>query len=144
MIRRSTARWQGNGPQGKGVLSTQSGVFHDQPYSFSTRFESEDGKAGTNPEELLGAAHAGCFAMALSFVLSEKGHVPDELRVTASVELAKVEGGFAIKTIGLDLEGRVPGVDNAAFQAAAETAKKTCPLSKALAATPITLTAKLL
>jgi len=80
----------------------------------------------------------------LSFVLSEKGHVPDELRVTASVELGKVEGGFAIKTIGLDLEGRVPGIDNAAFQAAAETAKKTCPLSTALAATPITLAAKLL
>jgi osmotically inducible protein OsmC len=144
MIRRSTARWQGNGLGGKGLLSTQSGVLRDQPYSFLTRFESEDGKAGTNPEELLGAAHAGCFAMALSFVLSERGHVPDELRVTASVELAKVEGGFAIKTIGLDLEGRVPGIALAAFQEAAETAKKTCPLSTALAATPITLTAKLL
>jgi osmotically inducible protein OsmC len=125
------------------VLSTQSGVFHDQPYSFRSRFESEDGKAGTNPEELLGAAHAGCYAMALSFVLTESGHVPDELRVTAEVDLAKVEGGFAIKAIGLDLEARVPGIDKAAFQVAAETAKKTCPLSKALAATPITLTAKL-
>ncbi len=143
MIRKSTARWQGNGLHGKGALTTQSGVFHDQPYSFQTRFQSEDGKAGTNPEELLGAAHAGCYAMALSFALTDAGHVPEELNVTASVELTKVDDGFAIKGIALDLDARVPGIDAAKFQAIAEGAKKGCPISKALAATPITLSAKL-
>jgi osmotically inducible protein OsmC len=135
MIRKSTARWQGDGLHGKGALTTQSGAFRDQPYSFQTRFQNEDGKAGTNPEELLGAAHAGCYAMALSFALSGAGHVPEELRVTAAVDLQK---------IALELEARVPGIDQAKFQALAEGAKKGCPLSKALAATPITLSAKLL
>jgi osmotically inducible protein OsmC len=144
MIRKSTARWQGDGLHGKGALTTQSGVFKDQPYSFQTRFQSEDGKAGTNPEELIGAAHAGCYAMALSFALSDAGHAPEELRVTAGVDLQKVEGGFAIKTIALELEARVPGIDKAKFEALAEGAKKGCPVSKALAATPITLSAKLL
>jgi osmotically inducible protein OsmC len=144
MIRKSTARWQGDGLHGKGVLSTQSGVFQDQPYSFQTRFQSEDGKAGTNPEELLGAAHAGCYAMALSFAVSGAGHAPEDLRVTASVDLQKDGEGFTIKTIALDLEARVPGVDAATFQTIAEAAKKACPLSKALAATNITLSAKLL
>jgi lipoyl-dependent peroxiredoxin len=144
MIRKSTARWQGNGREGKGALTTQSGVFKDQPYSFNTRFQSEDGRAGTNPEELLGAAHAGCFAMAMAFALTEAGHAPDELRVTASVDLQKSDAGFAIKTIGLDLEAKVSGIDAATFQTIAEKAKQGCPLSKALAATPITLAAKLL
>jgi len=130
--------------QGQGELTTQSGVFHDQPYSFRTRFQSEDGKAGTNPEELIGAAHAGCYAMALAFALSDAGHAPEELRVTAAVDLQKVEAGFAIAGIALDLEGRVPGIDAAKFQALAEAAKKGCPVSKALSATPITLTVKLL
>jgi lipoyl-dependent peroxiredoxin len=144
MIRKSTASWQGNGLHGKGALTTQSGVFRDQPYSFQTRFQSEDGKAGTNPEELLGAAHAGCYAMALSFALTDAGHAPEELHVTAAVDLQKVEGGFAIKTIALELEAKVPGVDRAKFETIAEAAKKACPLSKALAATPITLSTKLL
>jgi osmotically inducible protein OsmC len=144
MIRQSTAVWQGNGREGKGLLTTQSGVFKDQPYSFQTRFQSEDGKAGTNPEELLGAAHAGCFAMALSFALTEAGHVPTELRVTASVDISQVEGGFAIKTIALNLEGKVSGIDNAKFIELAGIAKKNCPVSKALSATPITLNAKLM
>ncbi len=144
MIRKSTARWQGDGLHGKGALTTQSGVFKDQPYSFQTRFQSEDGKAGTNPEELIGAAHAGCYAMALSFALSDAGHAPEELRVTAGVDLQKVEGGFAIKAIALELEARVPGIDKAKFEALAEGAKKGCPVSKALAATPITLSTKLL
>ena len=143
MIRKSTARWQGDGLHGKGALTTQSGVFKDQPYSFQTRFQSEDGKAGTNPEELLGAAHAGCYAMALAFALSEAGHAPDQLQVTAGVELAKSDGGFAIKAIALELEARVAGIDATKFQTIAEAAKKACPLSKALAATPITLSAKL-
>ena len=144
MIRKSTAVWKGNGMQGTGALTTQSGVFKDQPYSFQTRFQSEDGKAGTNPEELIGAAHAGCYAMALSFALTDAGHVPTELKVTASVDLQKVEGGFGITQITLDLEAKVPGIDPARFQALAEGAKKGCPISKALAATPIALKAKLL
>jgi osmotically inducible protein OsmC len=144
MIRKSTARWQGDGLHGKGALTTQSGVFRDQPYSFQTRFQSEDGKAGTNPEELLGAAHAGCYAMALSFALTGAGHAPEELRVTAGVDLQKEGEGFAIKTIALELEARVPGIDPAKFKAIAEEAKKGCPVSKALAATTITLAAKLL
>ena len=143
MIRKSTAIWHGDGLHGKGSLTTQSGAFHDQPYSFHTRFQSEDGKAGTNPEELLGAAHAGCYAMALSFALTDAGHEPAELTVSANVDLQKVEDGFAIKAIALDLQGRVPGIDAAKFLAIAEAAKKGCPISKALAATPITLTAKL-
>jgi osmotically inducible protein OsmC len=143
MIRKSTARWRGNGLQGQGELTTQSGVFQDQPYSFRTRFQSEDGRAGTNPEELIGAAHAGCYAMALAFALTDAGHPAEELRVSAAVDLQKVEDGFAIKSIALELEGRVPGVDAAKFQSLAEAAKKGCPVSKALAATPITLSAKL-
>jgi len=143
MIRKSSAKWQGDGLHGKGSLTMQSGVFQEQPYGFNTRFQSEDGKAGTNPEELLGAAHAGCFTMALAFALTEAGHVADELRVTAGVELNKVEGGFAIGKIALELEAKIPGIDAAKFQAVAEGAKKNCPLSKALAATPITLSAKL-
>jgi osmotically inducible protein OsmC len=143
MIRKSTARWQGDGLHGKGALTTQSGVLKDQPYGFNTRFQSEDGKAGTNPEELLGAAHAGCYAMALSFALSGAGHAPEELNVTASVDLVKDGEGFVIKTIALDLQAKVPGIDAAKFQSIAEEAKKQCPLSKALAATTITLTAKL-
>jgi lipoyl-dependent peroxiredoxin len=144
MIRKSTAVWKGDGLSGKGLLTTQSGVLKDQPYSFQTRFKSEDGKAGTNPEELIAAAHAGCYAMALSFALSEAGHAPDELRVTADVDISQVEGGFAIKNIVLNLEARVKGIDNSAFLALADKAKKNCPVSKALAATPITLNAKLL
>ncbi|AKV03889.1 Osmotically inducible protein [Labilithrix luteola] len=143
MIRKSTAVWKGDGLHGKGALTTQSGVFKDQPYSFNTRFQSEDGKAGTNPEELVGAAHAGCFAMALGFALTDAGNVADELRVTASVDLQKDGEGFSIKHITLDLEAKVPGIDAAKFQTIAEAAKKNCPLSKALASTPMTLNAKL-
>jgi osmotically inducible protein OsmC len=144
MIRKSTAKWQGDGLHGKGTLSTQSGAFQSQPYSFQTRFQSEDGKAGTNPEELLAAAHAGCFAMAMSFALTNAGHAPEELRVIAGVDLTKTDDGFASKAINLDLEAKVTGIDAAAFEKIAEGAKKGCPLSKALAATPITLSAKLL
>ncbi len=143
MIRKSTAVWRGDALHGKGELTTQSGVFQKQPYSFQTRFQSEDGKAGTNPEELLAAAHAGCFAMALSFALSEAGHPPTDLNVTAAVDLAKVEGGFSIATIALSLEARVPGIDATTFQTIANGAEKACPLSRALSATPITLTATL-
>jgi osmotically inducible protein OsmC len=144
MIRKSTAVWRGDALQGSGALTTQSGAFHDQPYSFKTRFQSEDGKAGTNPEELLAAAHAGCYAMATSFALGNAGHPPEELRVTAAVDLVRSGEGFVIQTIGLELEARVAGIDAGKFQEVAEAAKKGCPLSSALAATPITLSAKLL
>jgi osmotically inducible protein OsmC len=143
MIRKSTARWQGDGLHGKGGLTTQSGALQNQPYSFQTRFQSEDGKAGTNPEELLAAAHAGCFAMALSFALTDAGHAPEEVRVTAGVDIVKTDAGFSIKTINLELEAKVPGIDKVTFEKIADGAKKGCPLSKALAATPITLSAKL-
>jgi osmotically inducible protein OsmC len=143
MIRKSTAVWQGDGLHGKGNLTTQSGVLREQPYSFQTRFQSEDGRAGTNPEELLAAAHAGCYAMAMAFALTEAGNAPTELQASASVDLQKVPDGFAITSISLVLEARVPGIDAANFQAIAEGAKKACPLSKALAATPISLSAKL-
>jgi osmotically inducible protein OsmC len=143
MIRTSSAVWRGNGPQGKGALTTQSGVFKDQPYSFQTRFASEDGKAGTNPEELIGAAHAGCFAMALAFALTEAGKPPEELRVTAKVDLTKLESGWTIQGIALELQGKVPGIDMTQFVQLAEKAKKNCPVSRALSATPITLAAKL-
>jgi len=144
MIRKSTAVWRGEGKTGSGELTTQSGAMRNQPYSFTTRFVSEDGKAGTNPEELLGAAHAGCYAMALSFALSGAGHPPTELRVTAAVDISKVGEGFAITNIALDLEGKVPGIDVAKFQELAEAAKKGCPISKALSATPVSLSARLL
>jgi lipoyl-dependent peroxiredoxin len=144
MIRKSTAVWRGDGPKGKGELTTQSGAFQNQPYSFNTRFESEDGKAGTNPEELLAAAHAGCFAMATAFALTRANHPAEELNVTASVDLQKGDAGFSIKGIALELTAKVSGIDAAEFAVLAETAKTNCPLSKALAATPITLSAKLL
>jgi osmotically inducible protein OsmC len=143
MIRKSTAVWNGDALHGTGTLTTQSGALLGQPYSFKARFQSEDGKAGTNPEELLGAAHAGCYAMALSFALAEAGHAPAELRVTAGVDISKVDDGVAIKSIALEVEARVPGIASEKFQALAEGAKKSCALSKALAATPITLSAKL-
>ena len=144
MIRRSTAVWHGDAVQGSGTLTTQSGAFRDQPYSFKTRFQSEDGKAGTNPEELLGAAHAGCYAMALSFQLSNAGYPPSELNVTADVDLEKVGDGFAIASIALGVGAQVPGISADNFQTIADKAKRECPLSKALAATKVLLSAKLL
>ena len=142
--RSATSVWTGNAMQGKGAITTQSGAFSSQPYSFNTRFQSEDGRAGTNPEELLAAAHSGCFAMATSFALSSAGHPPDELKVNATVQLDRQGEAFTVTGIHLDLEARVPGIDDAGFQAAAKGAKENCPLSKALAAVPITLSAKLL
>ena len=142
--RTSTAVWHGNGPQGKGSISTLSGALKDQAYGFNTRFASEDGKAGTNPEELLGAAHASCFTMAVAFALTNEKLEPTELKTVATVTMDKQDAGFAIIKIELALEGKVPTIDAAKFQAIAEGAKKNCPISKALAATPIEMTAKLL
>ncbi len=141
--RKSTAVWRGNGMEGQGALTTQSGAFDKQPYSFKTRFASEDGRAGTNPEELVAAAHAGCFAMALSFGLTGAGFPPEELDVTATVRMASEGVNWSVVGIELALEAKVPGITPDAFQEAAESAKKGCPISKALAAVPITLSAKL-
>jgi lipoyl-dependent peroxiredoxin len=141
--RSSTAVWHGTGPKGSGTISTQSGAFKEQPYSVNTRFMSEDGKAGTNPEELIAAAHASCFTMALSFQLTNAGFEPTELRTSAVVSMEKQDAGWTIVGIALDTHGKVPGVDAAKFNELAETAKKGCPISKALAAVPITMSAKL-
>jgi osmotically inducible protein OsmC len=128
----ANADWEGDFKRGGGTVAVDSGLFSG-PYNFSGRFE--DG-SGTNPEELLGAAHASCFTMALSVGLSQAGTPPERLETEAKVTVAEVEGGFGITRIDLDLRGKVPGIDEAAFRAAAEGAKAGCPLSKALAAVP--------
>jgi len=137
--RKGSAVWSGGLKDGKGTVSTQSGVLNQAQYGFNTRFE--DG-AGTNPEELLGAAHAGCFTMALSAQLGEAGMTAQKLETTATVSLDKVEGGFAINAVHLDLVATIPGASEAAFQEAARKAKEGCPVSKLFNAT-ITLDAKL-
>ncbi len=141
--RTSTAGWHGKVPAGNGTLTTLSGAFKDQPYSVATRFQSEDGRAGTNPEELIAAAHAGCFTMALSAQLTNAGHDPSELRTVATVSIEKQDAGWTITGIHLDVTGKVPGVSNDQFQQLADNAKKGCPISKALSATPISMAAKL-
>ena len=135
--RRAEAEWRGDLKTGKGNLKVGSGAF-ELPYTFRDRFE--DGK-GTNPEELIGAAHAGCFSMALSADLTGAGHPPDRIHTTATVTIEKAADGFAITRIDLVTEGKVPGIDAAEFQRRAEGAKKGCPVSKALAGTQITLKA---
>ena len=142
--RTASAIWHGTGPKGTGSISTLSGAMKDQPYGFNTRFASEDGKAGTNPEELIAAAHASCFTMALSFQLTNAGHEPTELKTLATVSMEKEDIGWTIKQIHLDVTGQVPGVDAAKFDELANNAKKGCPISRALGAvSSITMTAKL-
>jgi lipoyl-dependent peroxiredoxin len=141
--RTSRAVWRGTGAEGKGTLDTQSGALHEQPYSTKMRFGTPDGKAGTNPEELLMAAHAGCFAMALSFALSGAGHPPEELRVDGTITMEQEGVHWIPKGITLVLEGKVPGASEEKFRELAEGAKKGCPISRALASVPITLEAKL-
>jgi osmotically inducible protein OsmC len=137
--RKGSAVWSGGLKDGKGTVSTQSGVLNQQQYGFNTRFE--DG-AGTNPEELLAAAHAGCFTMALSAQLGEAGMTAQKLETTATVSLDKVEGGFAIPAVHLELVATIPGANEQAFQEAARKAKEGCPVSKLFNAN-ITLDAKL-
>jgi lipoyl-dependent peroxiredoxin len=139
MKRQATAQWQGDLKTGKGALSTDSGVLNQTPYSFSTRFEEEK---GTNPEELVAAAHAGCFTMALSAELGKASLTPQSLRTTAAVSLEKNGGGWSVGSSHLDVVARVPGASQEAFQKAAETAKTNCPISKLLNA-KITMTARL-
>jgi osmotically inducible protein OsmC len=143
MKRKSTAVWNGSGKEGSGKLTSTSGVLKETPYSFAARFVSEDGKAGTNPEELIAAAHAGCFSMALSFQLGGAGFTPDELHTDAIVNLENVDGGFKIQRIDLVLTGKVPGIDKDQFLELATAAKKNCPVSQALSAVEITLSAEL-
>lgn len=130
------AHWTGGLKDGKGDISTQSGALKSYPYGFNTRFE---GVTGTNPEELIGAAHAACFTMALSMMLGESGLTAESLETKAVVTLEKVGEGFGITAIELDLSGAVPGADEAKFIEIANKAKTECPVSKALAAVPITL-----
>ena len=139
MIRKASAVWKGSLKEGKGTISSDSGVLSNTPYSFTTRFENAK---GTNPEELIAAAHAGCFTMALSAQLGNAGITPESLETTASLSLDKLESGWAITKIHLDVTARIPGADQAAFDKAAENAKAGCPVSKLLKA-EITMTARL-
>jgi osmotically inducible protein OsmC len=131
MQRTATAIWNGALKDGKGAISTQSGVLADAPYSFVTRFENQK---GTNPEELIAAAHAGCFTMALSAQLGTMNFTPQSLRTTAAVTLEKLEAGWTISKIHLDVTAKVPGISASAFDSAAASAKANCPVSRLLKA----------
>lgn len=137
--RTASARWEGGLQQGAGTMRLGSGAF-EGPYSFVSRFEEG---TGTNPEELIGAAHAGCFSMALAAGLERAGHPPTTVDTTARVHLERADSGFQISRIDLDCTATVPGLDDEAFQAQAATAKATCPVSQALAGVEITLEARL-
>jgi len=137
--RRGSATWQGGLKNGKGSISTESGALKSYPYGYSSRFE---GVQGTNPEELLGAAHAGCFTMALSLILGEAGLTAEKMATTAEVTLAQVDGAYAITAVHLTLKATVPGADQEKFQELAAKAKAGCPVSKLLKAA-ITLDASL-
>ena len=139
MKKKASAVWTGGLKDGKGTISTESGVLSNAPYGFNARFENGP---GTNPEELIGAAHAGCFSMALSAQLGEAGMVPESINTTATVTLDKVEGGFSISAVHLDVTVKITGTDRQAFEAAANKAKAGCPVSKLLNA-KITMDAKL-
>lgn len=138
-IRTADAEWKGDLPKGSGTLKTETGALSGS-YSFASRFEEG---AGTNPEELIAAAHAGCFSMALSNILAKAGHTPESIRTKAGVHLEKGEGGFGITRIRLECRGRVPGMDADRFREHAEEAKAGCPVSQALKAVPIELDAQL-
>ncbi len=139
MTRKAVAAWSGTGLEGAGSLTTQSGTMDNTPFGFKARFQSEDGKAGTNPEELIAAAHAGCFTMQLSFMIVGAGHTAELLTTEAAVTVEPKDGGFAISTIHLNLKGKVPGMSAEQFYELANQAKTSCPVSNALRATPITL-----
>ncbi|HEX6097869.1 MAG TPA: OsmC family protein [Thermoanaerobaculia bacterium] len=137
--RKASAQWNGGLKDGKGTISTDSGVLKDTQYSFSTRFE--DG-IGTNPEELIAAAHAGCFSMALSGQLTNANTPPESVRTQATVTMEKTDAGFTVTAVHLDVVAKVPGTDQAAFETAANNAKNGCPISRLLKA-EITMTATL-
>ena len=135
--RRGSAAWQGGIKDGKGAISTESGALKAYPYGFASRFE---GQRGSNPEELIGAAHAACFTMALSLILGEAKLTAEQMETTAEVSLTQIDDGFAIPSIHLSLKAKVPGTDQATFEALAAKAKAGCPVSKLLNA-EITLSA---
>lgn len=137
--RHAKAEWKGNLAKGEGSVELGSGGWKGR-YSFASRFESGD---GTNPEELIGAAHAGCFSMALAHALSQAGHEPEWVHTKAAVQLDKTDEGFRISTIGLDTAAKVPGIDQGEFEQHAENAKANCPVSKALTGVNILLKATL-
>ena len=140
--RKGSVQWQGRGKEGRGRISTETGTLKEANYGYSTRFE--DDKRGTNPEELLAAAHAACFSMAFSFACDKAGFATDAIDTTASVRLVMKDGGFAIDRIALEMSAAVPGIDEAKFQELAQGAKAGCPVSKALGGVPeITLKATL-
>ena len=134
MQRTAQAVWKGTGKEGSGTLTTPSGALSAQPYSFKLRFQDEDGRNGTNPEELIAAAHAGCFSMALSFQLAGAGFTADELNTTAVLTLEPVDGNQTITKIVLQLSATIPGISAEQFQTLAETAKANCPVSRLLKA----------
>ncbi len=142
ILRRATAKWNGTGEKGKGTLSTFSGVLNETPFSTHARFGDESGKSGTNPEELIGAAHAGCFSMALSFALTGAGHPPESLECKATVKAESPDVHWTITQVKLELTAKVPGLDAKKFQQICEETKKGCPVSKVLNA-EILLDAKL-
>jgi osmotically inducible protein OsmC len=129
MKRKASAVWRGGLKDGKGTISTDSGVLSDTQYSFSTRFE--DG-IGTNPEELIGAAHAGCFSMALSGQLGSAGLVAESIKTTATVTMEKTDAGFTVTEVHLDVSAKIPGASQDAFETAANNAKSGCPISRLL------------
>jgi lipoyl-dependent peroxiredoxin len=139
MKRNASAVWNGSLKEGKGTISTESGLLKEAQYSFSTRFENG---VGTNPEELIAAAHAGCFSMALSGQLTTAGTPPERVATTATVTLEKLDAGFTVTKVHLDVAAKVPGATEESFETAANNAKKGCPISRLLNA-EITMTAKL-
>jgi osmotically inducible protein OsmC len=131
MKRRASANWQGTGLEGQGSMTTQSGVFQAQPYSYLTRFKDEEGKSGTNPEELIAAAHAGCFTMALSFTMSKEGFVAEDIQTEAVLEM-EMSPAITITRITLKTKAKVPNLSAEQFQTFAQAAKQNCPVSKVL------------
>lgn len=143
MKRIATAVWNGSGKEGAGIISSTSKVLDNTPYSFAARFLSEEGKAGTNPEELIAAAHAACFNMALSFQLGGAGYTPDSLHTRAVLSMENVDGHFKIMGIELQLSATIEGISKEKFEEIAMNAKQHCPVSQALAAVAITLSTQL-
>ncbi len=139
MNKTASAHWAGNLKQGKGTISTESGALKDNPYGFNTRFENQP---GTNPEELIGAAHAGCFSMAFAMLLGEENFTPDSIDTQATVTLEKQSDGFAVTAVHLKMQARIPGIEQSKFDEIAGKAKSGCPISKLLNA-KITLDATL-
>ncbi|AQS52256.1 OsmC family peroxiredoxin [Paenalcaligenes hominis] len=129
MKKTASAHWAGNLKQGKGTISTESGALTKNPYGFNTRFEDQP---GTNPEELIGAAHAGCFSMAFSMLLGQENFTPDSIDTQATVTMEKQDDGFAVTAVHLTMTARIPGIDQAQFEEIANKAKVGCPISKLL------------